>query len=231
MKQIIPFKKELTFKSMVSEIVSISLEHTLELTEDLIISGEFIVGGQYKESAINPNLENFNYQIPFEIAIDDKYDVRDVKIDIDDFYYELIDNNVLKVSIDVAVDGLVEKEIVDTYEEDGEEETTDKIIDYGADEDEREKGVDMMGEPIGTIVEPKITSEVIKEKVKSLFDSFDDSSETFSTYLVYIVKENDTLESILLKYNKTKEELAEYNDLEDLKIGTKLIIPATISYE
>ena len=38
MKQIIPFKKELLFKTKVSEITSISLEHNLSLKEADLIS-------------------------------------------------------------------------------------------------------------------------------------------------------------------------------------------------
>ena len=72
---------------------------------------------------------------------------------------------------------------------------------------------------------------MIKELVRflfnqNLFDSFDDSSETYSTYHVCIVKENDTVESIILKYNISKEVLEQYNDISDIKIGDKLIIPS-----
>ena len=35
----------------------------------------------------------------------------------------------------------------------------------------------------------------------------------------------DTIESIMSKYNITREELSEYNELQEVKIGDKLIIP------
>ena len=38
--------------------------------------------------------------------------------------------------------------------------------------------------------------------------------------------EGDTIDKIIEKYNITKEELEKYNDLGDIKIGDKLIIPA-----
>ena len=69
-------------------------------------------------------------------------------------------------------------------------------------------------------------SRLDTEDVKSLFTSFDESTETYSTYKVCIIKENDTIESILLKYNITREVLEQYNDVSDIKIGDKLIIPA-----
>ena len=65
MKQIIPFKKELLFKTKVSEITSISLEHTLSLKEDDLISGEFIINGDYKMTEGSINREKFSFTLPF----------------------------------------------------------------------------------------------------------------------------------------------------------------------
>mgnify|MGYP004645986659 FL=1 len=61
----------------------------------------------------------------------------------------------------------------------------------------------------------------------SLFSSFDSSTETYSTYSIYIVRENDSIENIMTKYNTTREQLEEYNDLSDMKIGSKIIIPSS----
>ena len=41
MKQIIPFNKEIAFKTMIGEIQSISLEHTLKIKDDNNIKGDF----------------------------------------------------------------------------------------------------------------------------------------------------------------------------------------------
>ena len=46
-----------------------------------------------------------------------------------------------------------------------------------------------------------------------------------TTYQVYIIRENDTIETVLNKYNITRETLNLYNDLTELKLGDKLIIP------
>ena len=43
--------------------------------------------------------------------------------------------------------------------------------------------------------------------------------------VVYKVLDNDTIDSILAKYNITKEMLADYNDIENIIPGDKLIIP------
>ena len=61
MRQIIPFKKELLFKTKVSEITSISLEHTLSLKSDDLISGFFQITGDYKMTEGSINREKFEF--------------------------------------------------------------------------------------------------------------------------------------------------------------------------
>ena len=58
-----------------------------------------------------------------------------------------------------------------------------------------------------------------------MFSSFKDSDESFATYSVYIVRENDTIDTIMNKYQVHREELEDYNDLDNLIVGTKIIIP------
>ena len=86
MKQIIPFKKELLFKTKVSEITSISLEHALTLKKDDLISGEFHITGDYKMTEGSINREKFDFKLPFDIALDSRYDISSIIIDIDNFY-------------------------------------------------------------------------------------------------------------------------------------------------
>ena len=80
----------------------------------------------------------------------------------------------------------------------------------------------------------KVTEQV-KENVEknnevmdSIFSAFANTKETYSTYSVYILRENDVLEDVISKYKTTREALSEYNDLENLKIGSKLIIPTSL---
>ena len=82
MKQIIPFKKEIIFKTMINKVTSISLEHTLELKNSDTIIGDFIVSGSYKMTEASQIDEEFSYKIPIEIAIDKKYDVTIFLLDI-----------------------------------------------------------------------------------------------------------------------------------------------------
>ena len=217
MKNIIPFKKDVLFKTNISEVTSISLENSLNLKGD-IIKGEFIVSGEYKISDKSESVNPFNLNLPFEIVIDEKYDTSKATIDIDDFYYEIVNDNVLRIAIDVLIDKLEEKPLIEEFE----------LIDET---------------PKRTVLEERcIEEEVIEEKpllqeekeevadkIESLFNQFSKDSEVYVTYNVFIVREGDTIESILDKYGIELEELKKYNDLSELKLGDKLIIPN--SYE
>jgi len=110
MKKVIPFEKEIDFKTMVSSITSISLEHTLRAKEDNLISGYFIVEGSYKMTQASQIDEEFSYKIPVDIEIDNKYDTSNIIIDIDDFTYKVLDEEKLLLNITLYIDALVEKE-------------------------------------------------------------------------------------------------------------------------
>ena len=62
----------------------------------------------------------------------------------------------------------------------------------------------------------------------SIFSAFANTEETYSTYSVYILREDDNLEEVIAKYNTNREVLSEYNDLDNLKVGSKLIIPTSV---
>ena len=109
MKKVIPFEKEIEFKTMVSSITSISLEHTLRVKEDNLISGYFIVDGTYKMTQASQIDEEFSYKIPVDIEIDNKYDTTNVIIDINDFTYKILYNEKLLLNISLSIDALVEK--------------------------------------------------------------------------------------------------------------------------
>ena len=240
MKNIIPFKKDVIFKTNISEVISISLENTLTIEND-VIKGEFIVSGEYKINDKSNTVDPFNLNLPFEIVIDEKYDTTKAIVDIDDFYYEIINDNVLRVAIDVLIDKLEEKTLIDDFELMDETPKRDVI-----EEDIREFLLDENDQVISKIpeieeaccervenkMEPKqdercIEKEEVNEKINSLFSGFSKESEVYVTYNVFIVREGDTLETILDKYNIDVEELKKYNDISELKLGDKLIIPNT----
>ena len=67
-----------------------------------------------------------------------------------------------------------------------------------------------------------------KQVMDSIFSAFANTEETYSTYSVYILREDDNLEEVISKYNTNREVLSEYNNLDNLKVGSKLIIPTSV---
>ena len=123
MKQIISFKKELPFKTKVSDITSISLERELKVEDDGIVTGVFHITGDYKMNEGSINREEFSFDLPFDITLDPRYDIHTVKSDIEDFYYDVINSDTLKVNIDLFVEAEylsepIKDEAEETLEED-----------------------------------------------------------------------------------------------------------------
>lgn len=226
MKQIISFKKELPFKTKVSDITSISLERDINIEEDGIVSGVFHITGDYKMNEGSINKEDFSFDLPFDITLDPRYDLNTIKVDVDDFYYDL-DDDILKVNIDLYI----EAEYLDKPIEEDRLEESKPIVEEKIEEVKEEDSSELRDntplfeeipiKEIPTEVEDKDDKEDNRE---DLFSNLD-SSESYVTYYVYIVKENDTLDKIINKYNVTKEQLEDYNDLSDIKMGDKIIIP------
>lgn len=201
MKKIIPFKKNIKFDNNIYEITSISLEHTLHKEENTI-SGNFIISGEYRVTENSVDTLPFNESLPFTIELTNKYNINNAQIDINDFYYEIVDNKILGINIEVKIDKIEEiieepKEIIEVINNPVEEPVNIRCIEE----------------------EPK---EIIEEN--SIFANIDNQNN-YVNYRVYIVRENDTLESIMNDYQVTKEEIEQYNDISSIKIGDKIIIP------
>lgn len=230
MKQIVPFTKRISFDTNVDEITSISLDKKIKNIENSIISGIFDLYLEYKESDISVNVLKYNSSIPFDIDIDSKYCLKNVKIDIDDFYYEIDDDDVV-LHIDVLIDNLEydEKELEKMIpkNEDRKEEIIDIDIDVNINdiEDIEESYDDTLNiEDLFKETEEKIVDVKVEEK-RPVFESFDPKNETYVTYNVHIVREEDNIETICMKYGVSKEELEYYNDISIIKLGDKLIVP------
>lgn len=214
MKKTVPLKKELTFNTNLAEITSIALDHNLEL-QNRVIQGDLIVSGSYKMNDVSINTEEFKFNIPVNIELSDRYDVDELTVDIEDFYYEIVDSNALSVNIEIALDHLKEVPL---------EPMELQRANLDLEEEPLEEAIPI---PVEVEEEPtKLETRLDVKEVKSLFDSFDESLETYATYKVCIVKEADTVEGICIRYGITKEILDQYNDTSDIKIGDKLIIPA-----
>lgn len=270
MKKIISFEKELDFPSMIGEITSISLDQQIEFNNSSSATGKFIISGTYKMTEASTLVENFNYEIPVEIELTERLDLSSVKTSINDFNYEIINDDVLKCNIDLLLEGVEEivlddeipletltekikdtKDFLDkdlTRECDGDlKNDSDKVIeekneiieeavtvknnDKNLTEEILENEISMPEAEIDenlNIIEKKESDDMEDNKtnnISSLFQVFENSEETFTTYSVYIIRKEDSIEKILDTYNVTKEELSEYNDLNNLEIGSKIIIP------
>ena len=206
MKNIIPFTKNIKFNTKIYELTSISLEHNL-MVEDNNINGEFIVSGDYKINDTSINSEPFIYGLPFNISLDNKYNAETISIDIDDFKYEIINEEILRVDIDVLIQG--------NLEEIHEEIKPDVLIDIRNEErKENDMNEDLFIEKEEPVVE-----------VNNVIDKINTDNDQYISYYVHIVRENDTIDSICKLYNTNIEDIKKYNNIDKIILGNKIIIP------
>lgn len=219
MRKIVPFNNVLDFSTDVCEITAISLEHNIKKEED-VISGVFLISGEYKITDGDIKKQKFNFELPFDIALSRKYKLDTLTVDIDDFRYKLVDNNKLKINIDLYVDGEEIKEEIP------EEETIEPIPINIVKDIEVEKEDNLFEEMLEGREEHNKENQEIENKNENIniFSGFNED-EKYVTYRVYRVNEGDTIDNVLEKYGITREELANYNVIDEIKEGDKLIIP------
>lgn len=245
MKSIIPFTKELDFKTKVSEITSISLEREFEVNTSSI-EGSLYVSGDYKSHEVSANVTPFSFKIPFTIEIPDNLVEESITLEISDFAYEMEENSKIKVSIELELFG-EEKEIEEEEDEDitpievdGEEIV--KMLEE-ASEKEKETEKEDREQPEEELSEEETTKE---EKEEAPADTVDETREEieedmtsenviitgasntpdeYTTYHIHIVKEGETIETICSMYNSNLSLLNDYNDLSEVSKGMKIIIP------
>jgi len=277
MKRTVPFTKTITFRTMIAEITDIEVTHTLKLVDNCEIEGDILVDGTYKMTDASQIEEEFHYKLPFMIELDSKYDTKDMEIVIGDFYFEIINEEDLKINVEIEIDGLEEKKVtqeiisskialeekqlIEELKLDDKELVRDINIDDSIPipvemNDEKKElefhyemnpldklaleiEEDIMGEEINfnkkqvedttDLIQNNMlnNNDINNNSVSSIFSSISSSEETFSTYYVYIVRENDTIEYIIDKYKTSRDELQNYNDLSDIKVGSKIIIPCS----
>lgn len=245
MKQIIPFVKDISLAPKIYEITSIALEHNLKMENSDSVVGSFSVSGKYRINDISINEEVFEENIPFDITLDSKYDASKVTIDIDDFYYEIINDEFLRVHIDVLVDNLVyEKVKVEKPAEVKKEERqnimlnkdernddllNDNVMSSNKNEDALIRESDPKTEVKEVITKEDVKKDVNEKRESDITNKIEtglfDKEEKYITYKVHIVRDTETIDEITAKYNVSKEELEKYNDLNNIVLGTKIIIP------
>lgn len=245
MRKNVSFEKRIDFPTMVGEISAISLEEDLKFINESSIEGNLILSGKYKLTEASRLEEDFNYKLPIEISLTEKLDISTSKVEISNFTYKMMDENIMLCNIELLIEGL---ELLDESREcDGDvseieipiKEDIDKVINNEFINDTDTLESDALLKENSEVKDDKRDDVVVsKKEVAETIDinkddkventnifNINEESESYGTLLVYIVRENETINSIITKYKTTVEELEKYNDLKDLSIGTKLIIP------
>lgn len=162
---------------------------------------------------VSVNKEHFEYVLPFSVNMTNKIDTNSVNFEVQDFTYEVIDNDTLRVNIEYSINADELKEEEPLFKQ-VEEPTLDNLLD----EIDRE----VEEEPKEEVKEERDISEETKD---TILNNINDSDDVYVTYHIHEMKETDTVESICLKYNTSDAILGEYNDLSTLTLGDKIIIP------
>ena len=213
MKKNISFEKQIEFPTMIGEICAISLEKQLKFVDSSTIEGDLLLTGRYKLTEASLVEEDFQYKIPIDISLTEKIDSNTGKIEIADFYYEIENDDTMICYIDLEISG---DEILEVRECDGEM-LEDKEIEIPV--------LDSIKEEIIEEKEDKEDEKKIIVEEEKTFFQLDEDDDSYGTFIVYIVRENETVNTIIEKYHTTLEKIEQYNDLNQFTIGTKLIIP------
>jgi len=226
MKSVVPFTKDILFKSKIAEITSISLEHELDVKEDSV-TGNFIISGDYKSHEVSVNKEEFLYKLPFSVELTENIDLNTFNFEILDFYYDVIDNDTLRINIEFEVKAEKKEEKIEEREVKQEEIFTP--VEEEIESIEVEIPVsNKIEEPVEIkeqVKKEKPEERVEKEEQETILNNIDVEEDDFMTYNIHIVREMESFESISEKYNVSVDLLKEYNNLESINIGDKIIIP------
>lgn len=225
MNQKIEFKKDCMLKTYVSSITDISLTHDYKILDDTI-EGYFDVTGSYKVTMSSVETEEFMFTIPFTIALSSLIDKDTIDLKLSDFNYS-VEKDVLHLKMFLDMD----YQEIEIKEDTEDNEEIDNMINDLMDKESTtnikspsEFHNEVMLDNVLDSKEEVSTKEKVSEKnFNTIFNEVKESN--FSKYKVYIMRSEDTLESILVKYNVTMEEIKEYNDIDNINIGSKIVIP------
>ena len=183
MRKVISFDKELEFKTMIGEITSISLDQDLSFQDDSTVSGELVVSGKYKLTAASRLEDDFLFHLPMEIVLTERLDSKTRNVTIEDFRYEVEDNDILLCHIDLLVEGV---EIIDDIESDS------------SDSDIRETTGSSASEIVDSSHDAGIKSELSEEELRPVeaTDIVTPIESTFSTPVVSSQREESFMDIV-----------------------------------
>lgn len=215
MNEVFTLEREFLFKTNIYEITSISVEQNYDIDES-IIKGDFIISGSYRLHEISINKEDFIFKIPFKHELKSNINLDTIKLDINDFTYNFNNQDELEVHIEYIITA---QESIKVFDD---EEKLEEFLNT-----ENYDIVDLREEIPNEIKMPTITEEKpINEDINKdmIINSINDEDE-YVLYHVHTVTINDSIESITKKYNISINTLKEYNNIENLELNMKLIIP------
>lgn len=225
MNQKIEFKKDCMLKTYVSSITDISLTHDYKILDDTI-EGYFDVTGSYKVTMSSVETESFMFTIPFTIALSSLIDKDTIDLKLSDFNYS-VEKDVLHLKMFLDMD----YQEIEIKEDTEDNEEIDNMINDLIDKESTTNikspsefhNEVMLDNVLDSNEEVSTKEEVSDKNFNTIFNEVKESN--FSKYKVYIMRSEDTLESILVKYNVTMDEIKEYNDIDNINIGSKIVIP------
>lgn len=227
----IPFTKDIELSKKIHEITSISLEHEINVEEDTL-KGNFIVSGDFKSHEVSVNKEAFSYILPFEIDLAENIDKDTIEFMIDDFTYEVVDNSILRVNIDFTVIASIKEIEVEEKEEPLFRDASELFKEEEKPVEKLEEVEDIKEEEIENKEVRKEEETIIMETVKeekisedTIINSINAGDDEFTTYHIHMVSDGESVETICTMYNSNINILGDYNDLNELTPGDKLIIP------
>ena len=249
MRESIPYEKEIVFNTKIAEITSISLEYEANvLDED--IEGDFIVSGDYKIHELSVNKEPFKYRIPFSVSLTDDIIRDSIKYDINNFTYEIVDDDTLRVNISFGIDYELVKEKVLKEEESIEkedklinrEDKTDGVLQTREDKASLElnnllddielnntssnkKVLDNTFIQDSGVTEVKNTTLTDNTNKEVVLNNVSNALNTYVTYHIHVLSEGEDIDTIINKYKVNKDIIEEYNQGLEWVMGEKVIIP------
>lgn len=221
--QKIYFKKQIDLNHQLKELVSISVDESIQYkmeTQGMRAIGSIMMNGEYKDGTMK---KAFHESIDLDILaqFEKIIDKREFYVKVDDFDYTLNDGN-LDLVIQACIYGVRDDEdrVIETQEivEQSCDEVIEQIEDILREDEEISKPV--------TNEEVTVQKKENNQPVTSQNDNEDD--EDLGTYYLYIVQDGDTYHSIAMRYNCDEYKLKEYNHERSLSKGAIVIIPYVI---
>lgn len=193
------------------------------------------------ETTVKLEITNFEYDYnKDELIVNIEYDItgdrKDVLIfndeeSLDNFLssreVEVIDTRINDIKEEITKEENKEQKDKNTKEEQ-EEQKVNKLLNEDTVLEERTIEKETRENKLNLDITKNTTDDTLEEreiKTDEIINNVGKIEDSYVTYKVYKVNSNETLESIVIKYHTTIDELKEYNDLNNLSINDKIIIP------